>query len=64
MAKMAARLEAATSSEKPILLRVDYHGGHNVIGATRSDTEETLADIFSFMLWQLGEPGFQPVMQN
>ena len=60
MDKMAARLEAATSSGKPILLRVDYHGGHNVIGATRADTEDTFADIFSFMLWQLGKPGFQP----
>jgi len=60
MDKMAARLQAATSSGKPILLRVDYHGGHNVIGATRSDREDTFADIFSFMLWQLGKPGFQP----
>ncbi len=60
MDKMAARLEAATSSGKPILLRVDYHGGHNVIGATRADTEDTFADIFSFLLWQLGKPGFQP----
>ncbi len=60
MDKMAARLEAATSSGKPILLRVDYHGGHNTIGATRKDTEESIGDIFSFMLWQLGKPGFQP----
>jgi prolyl oligopeptidase len=59
MDKMAARLEAATSSGKPILLRVDYAGGHNIIGATRADTEETFADIFSFLLWQLGKPGFQ-----
>jgi prolyl oligopeptidase len=62
MDKMAARLEAATSSGKPILLRVDYHGGHNVIGATRSDREETFADLFSFLLWQLGKPEFQPKM--
>lgn len=60
MAKMAARLQAATSSGKPILLRVDYTGGHNTIGATRSDTEDTFGDIFSFLLWQTGAPGFQP----
>ena len=60
MAKMAARLEAATSSGKPVLLSVDYTGGHNVIGATRTQTEDTFADIFSFLLWQLGVPGFQP----
>ena len=30
--KMAARLEAATSSGKPVLLRVDYAGGHGMMG--------------------------------
>ncbi len=60
VAKMAARLEAATASSKPILLRVDYTGGHNTIGASRSDTEDTYGDIFSFLLWQTGAPGFQP----
>jgi prolyl oligopeptidase len=60
MAKMAARLEAATASGKPILLRVSYAGGHNVIGATRTQTEDTFADIFSFLLWQSGASGFQP----
>jgi prolyl oligopeptidase len=62
MDKMAARLEAATSSGKPILLRVSYHQGHNIMGSTRTQTDETFADIFSFMLWQLGKPGFQPKM--
>jgi prolyl oligopeptidase len=60
MDKMTARLEAATSSGKPVLLRVDYSGGHNVIGATRTDEEDTFADLFSFMLWQTGAAGFQP----
>jgi len=60
MDKMAARLEAATSSGKPVLLRVTYHAGHNTMGATRTQDEKMFADIFSFMLWQLGEPGFQP----
>jgi hypothetical protein len=32
--KMAARLQAATSSGKPILLRVDYASGHAGIGGT------------------------------
>jgi prolyl oligopeptidase len=59
MAKMAARLQAATSSGKPILLRVDYTGGHNTIGATRSDTEDAIGDISSFLLWRTGAPGFQ-----
>lgn len=35
MGKMAARLEAATSSGKPVLLRVDFAGGHGMMGGTR-----------------------------
>jgi prolyl oligopeptidase len=59
MAKMAARLQAASSSGKPVLLRVDYAGGHGTMGATRSQAEEQLADEWSFLLWQFGVPGFQ-----
>ncbi|HEX4780354.1 MAG TPA: prolyl oligopeptidase family serine peptidase [Usitatibacter sp.] len=54
--KMAARLQAATSSGKPVLLRVDSGAGDN---ARRAENEE-LADIYSFLLWQLGDPAFQP----
>ena len=57
--KMAARLEAATSSGKPILLRVEYEAGHGV-GSTKTQRQEELADEFSFLLWQFGVPGFQP----
>jgi prolyl oligopeptidase len=57
--KMAARLQAATSSGKPILLRVDYDAGHG-IGSTKTQREEELADEMSFALWQFGVPEFQP----
>ncbi len=60
MAKMAARLEAATTSGKPVLLRVDYAGGHGGLGATREQDDEQHADQWSFLLWQFGVPGFQP----
>jgi prolyl oligopeptidase len=60
MDKMAARLQAATSSGKPVLLRVDYAGGHSGFGATKTQGEELDADIFSFSLWQLGARNFQP----
>jgi prolyl oligopeptidase len=60
MDKMAARMQAATSSGKPVLLRVNYHGGHNVIGGTEAQTQRVFADQFSFLLWQFGVPGFQP----
>ena len=52
VAKMAARLQAATSSGKPILLRVDYDAGHG-IGSTRSQQDRETADTYAFLLWQL-----------
>jgi prolyl oligopeptidase len=58
--KMAARLQAATSSGKPVLLRVDYDAGHGGIGGTKTQRERTQADIWSFELWQFGDPDFQP----
>ncbi|HKE92735.1 MAG TPA: prolyl oligopeptidase family serine peptidase [Povalibacter sp.] len=59
-AKMAARLQKATASGKPVLLRVEFHGGHG-IGSTRTQRDEEFGDIFAFILWQTGAPGFQPV---
>ncbi|MEP6886529.1 MAG: prolyl oligopeptidase family serine peptidase [Gammaproteobacteria bacterium] len=52
VAKMTARLQAATSSGKPILLRVDYDAGHG-IGSTRSQQDREAADTYAFLLWQL-----------
>jgi prolyl oligopeptidase len=60
MDKMAARLQAATSSGKPVLLRVNYAGGHQIIGGTEQETQRVAADQWSFLLWQFGMPGFQP----
>lgn len=60
--KMAARLAAATRGmvdAKPVLLRLDYDAGHGV-GTSRNQRNAELADIYSFLLWQFGEPGFQP----
>ena len=58
MNKMTARLQAATSSGKPVLLRVDYDAGHGGIGATKSQHTALLTDQYSFLLWQLGDPEF------
>jgi len=44
---MTARLQAATTSGKPILLRVDYDAGHGV-GSTKTQVEQELADEWSF----------------
>ena len=57
-AKMTARLQAATTSSKPVLLRLDYQAGHG-IGSTKAQVEHELADEWSFLLWQLGVARFQ-----
>ena len=51
--KLVARLQAATASGKPVLLRVDWAGGHGV-GALPP------ADRYTFIFWQMGIPDFQP----
>jgi prolyl oligopeptidase len=58
MLKMTARVQAATSSGLPVLLRVDYDAGHG-IGSSLTQAANELADEWSFALWQMGEPGFQ-----
>ncbi len=59
VAKMIARLQAATTSGRPVLLRVDSDAGHG-IGSTRPQREQQLVDELSFILWQSGDPEFQP----
>jgi prolyl oligopeptidase len=56
--KMTARLQAATTSGKPILLRVDYDAGHG-IGSTKTQQEREMADEWSFLFWQFGDARFQ-----
>ena len=58
-AKMAARLQAANASDKPILLRVNYDAGHGITD-TVSQQVSDWTDIFTFFLWQFGEKEFQP----
>ena len=63
--KMAARLQASTTGlagfvhAKPVLLRLDYDAGHG-IGSSQSQRNGELADVYSFLLWQFGDPAFQP----
>jgi prolyl oligopeptidase len=51
--KMAARLQAATVSEAPILLRIEKVAGHGQ-GKPRGKQLEEATDIWSFLFWQLG----------
>ena len=57
-AKFAARLQAASSSGNPVLLRVDFEAGHG-IGSTRSQGDALAADMYSFVLWRTGAKDFQ-----
>ena len=57
--KGAARMAQATSSGKPVLMRLEYASGHGQ-GSTRAQLQSQMADVWSFMLWQFGMPEFQP----
>jgi prolyl oligopeptidase len=59
VAKMIARLQTATSSNRPIVLRVDFDAGHG-LGSSRTQREKQMADEWSFILWQTGDAEFQP----
>ncbi|MCA1857015.1 prolyl oligopeptidase family serine peptidase [Massilia oculi] len=50
-AKMAARLQAASASGKPVLLRVDFDAGHGM-GSTRAQQDQEAADTYAFILAQ------------
>lgn len=57
--KTAARLIAASTSGRPVLLRLDYDAGHG-IGSTKQQQLQERADVFAFLLWQMGIDGYQP----
>jgi prolyl oligopeptidase len=56
--KMAARLAAATTSGKPVLLNLDYDAGHGV-GSTKLQRQQQIADYYAFLFWQTGKAEFQ-----
>jgi prolyl oligopeptidase len=58
-AKMAARLQADSTSGRPVLLRVGEQSGH-ALAATAEQQRELFTDEMSFLFWQLGVAGFQP----
>ena len=61
-AKTAARMQAIAAgpggSGRPVLLRVDFAGGHG--GGTTTQRIDEQADVFAFLLWQTGAAGFAP----
>ena len=60
-AKFVARLQEASTSGRPVLLRVDYDAGHGMLAASRVQRIALLTDEFSFLLWQTGNKMFSRV---
>ncbi len=58
-AEMAARLQAASSSGKPVYLRIDFEGGHHMMGAAKADRVSQMADTLAFVLQATGAADFQ-----
>jgi prolyl oligopeptidase len=52
---MAARLQAATGSDHPILLLYDTKSGHSGGRPVNKIIDED-TDILSFLFWQIGVP--------
>ncbi|HXO22634.1 MAG TPA: prolyl oligopeptidase family serine peptidase, partial [Thermoanaerobaculia bacterium] len=57
--KMAARLQAATASERPILLQYALKAGHSG-GLSREAALAETADQMAFLFWQLGVKPLPP----
>ena len=58
-AKAAARLQQASSSGKPVFMRIDMQAGHGV-GSTAQQAASQLGGVFAFLLWQTGKLGTKP----
>jgi prolyl oligopeptidase len=61
-AKAAARLQAVAAGvpgSRPVLLRLDDDAGHG-IGSSLAQQQAETADIYAFLLWQMGIEGYQP----
>ncbi len=54
--KLASRLAGASTSGRPVLLRLDFDAGHGA-GSSREQTLERLADRSAFLLVAGGRPG-------
>ncbi|MEP6703716.1 MAG: prolyl oligopeptidase family serine peptidase, partial [Acidobacteriota bacterium] len=63
-AKMAARLQGATKSGKPVIFRVDYDAGHGSIGSTKEQRNKELADEYAFLFEQLGASSAKNTMNR
>ena len=56
--KFAAALQNATTSGKPVSMKVNYDNGH--FTQDLSVAFANFADMYAFALWQCGDPDFKP----
>jgi prolyl oligopeptidase len=61
--KMSARLQAATASANPILVRLSGASGHGM-GTALSERIAQQADVFAFLFEQLGDEGGGGAIEN
>lgn len=59
--KFVAALQNASTSGRPVFLKVNYDNGH--FTEDKSVTFENFAGQYSFLLWQTGHKDFQPANQ-
>lgn len=55
--KFAAAVQNASTSGKPVLMKVNYDNGH--FTEDKEITWANFADQYAFMMWQCGHPDFQ-----
>lgn len=60
--KFASRLADAQKGSQPVLLRLDYEAGHGS-GSSSEQAMQRTAEMHAFMLWQMGETQFLPVLK-
>jgi prolyl oligopeptidase len=58
--KMAAALQAATTSSRPVLLRIDEAAGHMPATFTDEQRRQGLADVYAFTMAVSGMPAYRP----
>ena len=61
-AKFAAAMQTASTSGKPVLIKINYDNGH--FTEDKNVTFANFADQLSFIMWQCGHPDFQPKKHN
>ena len=59
-AEMAARLREASATGKPVRLRVDFEGGHHMMGAVKADEISQATDTYAFVLEHTRLPAGRP----